>query len=453
MEPMHRYSSILTPLLGIVFCHAVLDTRTTCHADDELPNIVVLFVDDLGYFDVGFRNKDFHTPNIDKLASQAMVLNNAYVPSPACSPSRVGLYTGQHPARLQFYRHIPGAPKGEFHLWMNDPALLPSRNYLPLDTVTYAEVVKKKGYKTLFVGKWHLGGAGYGPFRQGWDQVINRHTGGTRWQGYYASDSEEQSGRDQSQRKYLTDHLTDKVVDFVRQYDNDEPFLIQFSYHNVHSPTQGRKDFLEMYRKRGFTGELVEYGAQVSAVDASVGRVLDALQESGKTENTIIIFVSDQGSLFPNRPLRGSKAVGTALFEGGLKVPFLVKWPGRLKPGTSTETHVQTSDIFPTICEIVGDSPSNYQGLEALSLVGVLTRNEPLDRKAIFALRSYDGQYASVLTRDNWKLIAYRDNRYELFKVDEDISEARDLAGQLPERVKELAALLKRWKADTGVPF
>ena len=447
---MHRYRSILTCLLGIVFCHAALDDRTTCHA--EQPNIVVLFVDDLGYFDVGFRNSDFHTPNIDKLASQAMVLNNAYVPSPACSPGRVGLYTGQHPARLQFYRHIPGAPKGDFHLWMNDPSLQPSRNFLPREVVTYAEVVKKKGYRTLFVGKWHLGGAGYGPLRQGWDQAITRHTGGLRWQGYYALEPEER-GRDPSQRKYLTDHLTDAVVDFVRQYDSNQPFLIQFSYHNVHAPNQGRRDFLEMYRKKGFTGDLIQYGAQVSAVDASVGRVLEALQESGKAENTIVFLTSDQGSLFPNRPLRGTKALGTALYEGGQKVPLLVKWPGKIKPGTSTETHVQTSDIFPTICEIVGDSPSNYQGLEGFSLLGVLTRNEPLDRKAIFALRSYDGQYASVLTRDNWKLIAYRDNRYELFKVDDDISEAKDLAGQLPEKVKELSALLKKWKADTGVPF
>ncbi len=451
MKPMCRYSSILTSLLGIVFCHAVLDARTTCHA--ELPNIVVLFVDDLGYFDVGFRNSDYHTPNIDKLALQAMVLNNAYVPSPACSPSRVGLYTGQHPARLQFYRHIPGAPKGDYHIWMNDPSLLPSRNYLPLETVTYAEVVKKKGYRTLFVGKWHLGGAGYGPLRQGWDQAITRNTGGMRWQGYYASEAEEEPGRDPSQREYLTDHLTDKVVEFIRQYDSNQPFLIQFSYHNVHAPTQGRRDFLEIYSKRGFTGELVQYGAQVSAVDASVGRVLDALQESGKAENTIVFFTSDQGSFFPNRPLKGTKAVGTTLYDGGQKVPFMVKWPGKIKPGTSTEIHVQTSDIFPTICEIVGDSPGNYQGLEGLSLLGVLKENESLNRKAIFAFRSYDGQFASVLTHDKWKLIAYRDKRHELYKVDEDISEEKDLSDQLPEKVKELTELLKRWKADTGIPF
>ena len=128
--------------------------------------------------------------------------------------------------------------------------------------------------------------------------------------------------------------------------------------------------------------------------------------------------------------------MSTTLYEGGQKVPFMVKWPGKIKPGTLTETHVQTTDIFPTICDIVGDSPSNYQGLEGLSLSGVLTKDEPLDRKAIFAFRSYDGQYASVLTHDKWKLIAYRDNRYELFKVDEDMSEEKDLADQFTEKVE-----------------
>ena len=215
----------------------------------------------------------------------------------------------------------------------------------------------------------------------------------------------------------------------------------------------GRIDFLDMYRQKGFVGDLLEYGAQVSAVDASVGRIMKALQESGLADNTMVILASDQGSYFPNLPLRGTKAVGTTLYEGGQKIPFIVKWPGVTRPGERIESLVQTTDIFPTLCEIVGEDPGRYEGLEGLSLFGLLTRGEPLDREAIFAFRSYDGQYASVLDADHWKLIAYRDGRQELYKVDEDISESKNLSGSNPEKATELSARLSIWLQNTGIFF
>ncbi len=421
----------------------------------ERPNIVVLFVDDLGYYDVGFRNSDYHTPNIDRLASESVLFDNAYVPSPCCSPSRAGLYTGQHPARLKFYRHIPGNVEEEYNVWQGDTSLLLSRNWLPVETVTYAEVVKKNGYNTFFAGKWHLGNdyEKFGPGKQGFDIAItqgrnSRRNDPTRkYANHYGQFDEIPDGQ------YPTDYYTDKVVEYLATYDSEKPFLVQLSYHDVHTPTVGREDFFQMYREKGFEGTLIEYGAQVSAVDESVGRVLDVLQRSGMTENTLVILTSDQGSFFPNTPLRGTKAVGTTLYEGGQKVPFMVRWPIAFSGGKSIETHVQTTDIFPTICRVVNDNPDNYEGLEGLSLLGLLTDGEPLNREAIIAFRSYCPQYASVLRHDNWKIVAYRDGRYELYKVDEDISEENDLAAQHPQIVRGLAQILKAWEQDTGIPF
>ncbi len=421
--------------------------------EGSLPNIVILFVDDLGYNDVGFRNDRYHTPHMDRVAREGVIFKNAYVPSPTCSPSRAGLYTGQHSARLEFYRHIPGdGLEDEYHAWQGDSSLLLSRNWLPLEETTYAEVLKAKGYHTFFAGKWHLGNEHFGPEEQGFDTVWAKNGAGMPKSYYRPYFNGPGFWNEIPDNQYLTDFYTDRVIGYLEQYDSDGPFLVQFSYHNVHLPSVGRKDFLDLYRGRGFEGPMVEYGAQVSAVDASVGRILETLHRTGHEKNTLVILTSDQGSYYPNLPLKGTKAIGTTLYEGGQKVPFIVKWPGKVEQGTTIETLVQTTDIFPTLCEVSGVDPDHFEGLEGESLVGLLTRGEQLDRDVIVAFRSYDAQYASVLASDYWKLIAYRGGKFELFKVDEDIAEAHDLAGQHPEKVRELAGRLQEWLKRTGVP-
>lgn len=414
------------------------------------PNFVILFVDDLGYNDVGFRNEKFSTPNIDRLRKQGVVFSNAYVPSPTCSPSRVGLYTGQHPARLQFYRHCLGNGK-EYNVQNGDTSLLLSREWLPLEVETYAEVVKKEGYNTFFVGKWHLGDENFGPQKQGFDTVWSNAGAGSVKSFYTPYFQGKGFWNDIPNNQYLTDFYTDKAVDYIKSYQKVQPFLLQFSYHNVHTPNVGRKDFLEMYKKKGFKDKMIEFGAQVSAMDASVGRIMDALDQAGKSDNTVVIFTSDQGSFFPNLPLRGTKEVGTTLYEGGQKVPFIMKWTGVIKEGGEIKSNVQTTDIFPTICEITGSNPKKYTGLEGLSLLSILKKDKPLERSYIFAFRSYDAQYASVLSKDNWKLIAYRDGRNELYKVDEDLSEKFDLAKTNPQMTQKLLRALRNWEKEVGV--
>lgn len=414
------------------------------------PNFVILFVDDLGYYNVGFRNEKYYTPNIDRLKQQGVTFTNAYVPSPTCSPSRAGLYTGQHPARLQFYRHCLDNGQ-EYNVQNGDTSLLLSREWLPREVETYAEVVKKKGYNTFFLGKWHLGNEKFGPQKQGFDTAWS-NAGAGAVKSYYAPYFQGKGfWNDIPSNQYLTDFYTDKAVEYIQSYQEDQPFLLQFSYHNVHTPNVGRKDFLEMYKEKGFEGKMIEFGAQVSAMDASVGRIMEALEKSGKSNNTVVIFTSDQGSFFPNLPLRGTKQEGTTLYEGGQKVPFIMKWTGVIKEGGEIKSNVQTTDIFPTICEITGSNPKKYKGLEGLSLLSILKDDKPLDRSYIFAFRSYDAQYASVLSKDNWKLIAYRDGRNELYKVDEDISEERNLAESNPQITKTLLEALKNWEKGIGV--
>jgi len=427
---------------------------TTCSSDnknDNKPNIIVFFTDDMGYNNLGFRNKDYYAPNIDQLKKESLTFTNAYVPSSTCSPSRVGLLTGQHPARLEFYRHC-NPEDTEYNVQNGDTSLLLSRNWLPLDVVTYAEVLKNAGYHTFFAGKWHLGGEEFGPDKQGFDIAVSKPHFGHVHSFYppYFKEVKPYTGNI-PEDKYLTEFLTDTVVNYLKHYDSENPFLIQFSYYNVHSPNIGDKRFLDIYKEKGFKGILIQYGAQVTAVDKWVGRVLDALRETGKDRNTIVIFASDQGSLYPNTPLRGGKKKGTALYEGGVKIPFIIKWPGVTKPGSEDETHIQMTDVFPTFVQIAGGNINDYKGLEGLSLVELLRNNTPLDRNELYAFRTYDAQYASVLTSGNWKLIAYLNGKHELYNLNEDISEEHNLASQYPEKVQELLKKLEKWKKKVGV--
>ena len=412
----------------------------------DQPNFIVFFIDDLGYYDVGFRNEKFYTPNIDKLAGESLEFSYAYVPSPTCSPSRVGLYTGVHPAKLEFFRHLPGNPKGEYHQWEGDPAHLPSRNYLPLEAVTYAEVLKELNYNTFFAGKWHLGHGEYNPESQGFDKYVSggNGTGSTKKYVQVTADGKKKE-------VYVTDLLTDSIVNYIQSYKSEQPFLLQLSYWNVHTPNVGREDLVEFYKERGLSGKEAEYAAQVTSIDESVGRVLDALDQKDFEENTIIIFTSDQGSYFPNLPLRGTKEVGTALYEGSTRVPFLIKWPGVTKPGSKKDEPISTLDVFPTLIDIAGEDPGKYNNLDGYSLTRLIKGDQSPERGHLVFYRAYDAQYAAVLSKDGWKLVAYRGKKYELYNIHNDIGEENDLAENNPEKMDELVKVLRAWEESAGL--
>lgn len=434
-------------------------------ADDESalvggrPNIVLFFVDDLGWSDLGFRNPTFETPSIDALSRDGLNFTEAYSPSPTCSPSRAALLTGKHPARLRMVRHIPntaeygfdeqGRPDSAFHVWKKDPAKLPSANWLGLEHTTYAEALKQQGYYNLFIGKWHLGYDPYHPVQQGFDRQIgmsNRGHPKSYFPPYFGNSSDYGAGED----RYLTDKLTDEAVSFIESYEGDAPFMLSFWYYGVHTPHEGRQDLVEHFEQKGLAGRDAVYAAMVSAVDESVGRVREALQAKDIDKNTVIIFLSDQGSFFDNPPFRGGKLVDT-LYDGGARIPMIVYWDGVTSPGAENASPVNLNDILPTLVELAGDQPGDYPDLDGVSLLETIRTNESLDRGGpIFGYRAYEDLYASVRDGD-WKLLAYRSGRTALHRLSDDVEEANDLSADYPEVADVLRRQLIDWEVSMGL--
>jgi arylsulfatase A-like enzyme len=445
--------ALTTLIVNATIGHAAADVPTS------KPNIVLFFVDDMGWSDLGYRNPVFESPNIDRLAHDGLDFEQAYIASPTCSPSRGTLLTGKHPARLRLVRHIPHKPESgfdefgrteeEFNLWKGDPAQFPCINWLPLNHISYAEALKELGYYNLFVGKWHLGHEEYHPIHQG----FNRQIGTTNWGhpgSYHPPYFKNSNVFADEKERYLTDKLTDETVSFIEEYDDKSPFMISLWYYNVHGPHQGREYLVKHFETKGLTGKEAQYAAMVKSVDESVGRIRDALVAKGVEDETILIFLSDQGGDFENPPFHGGKRIDT-LYEGGARVPFIFHWPGVTQPGGKNHSIVQSTDLFPTLVEIAGGDPSEYEDLDGVSLLWTIKNNDTLDRgEPIYAYRAYEDLYASVRSGD-WKLLACRSGTIKLFNVADDIQEENDLAETHPDKTKELLTKLVDWEKEMGV--
>ena len=415
----------------------------------DKPNIVLFFVDDMGWSDLGYRNPVFESPHIDTLSRQGLNFEQAYIACPTCSPSRATLLTGKHPARLELVRHITGGPDKKYNYWPKDPAQFPCVNWLALEYTTYAEVLKQQGYYNLFVGKWHLGHEDYHPIHQGFDQQIGTSNAGHPG-GYYPPYFKNSAVMAQEKERYLTDKLTDGAVDFIEQYDRDQPFMLSFWYYSVHGPHQGRKDWVKHFEAKGLTGRYANYAAMVKSVDESIGRVRKAIKEKGIDKETLIVFLSDQGGYFENAPFRGGKRVDT-LYEGGARVPFIVHWPGVTQPGAKNNSIVQSTDLFPTLVEIAGGDAGQTNNLDGISLLSTIKENGVLKRpEPIYGYRAYEDLYASV-REGSWKLLAYRSGIVKLYNIPQDIKEQNDLAQSFPEKVTELKAKLIKWEKEMNV--
>jgi arylsulfatase A-like enzyme len=421
------------------------------------PNIILFFVDDLGWSDLGFRNSTFETPNIDALAKSGVSFEQAYIASPTCSPSRATLVTGQHPARIKMVRHIPAGKNygfdpfdrttNEFHLLEKDPAQFPSRNWLPLEHITYAEALSELGYYNLFVGKWHLGSEKYHPIKQGFHQQIGTSNFGHP-KSYYPPYFKQDTIYPDTQNTFLTDKLTNDAVDFIKNFDQKKPFMLTFSYYAVHTPHHGKKEHLNYFKEKGLEERYANYASMVKATDESVGKVLKAIKEKGIEKETIIIFLSDQGGFFENN-LRGGK-MNETLFEGGARVPFFVHWPGVTKSNTTNNSVVQSTDLFPTLVEIAGGDVLKFKDLDGISLLPTIQKNNYLKREAIYGYRAYEDLYVSAREGD-WKLLAYRSGKIELYNIAKDEKETNDVSKQQPKIVKKMLDNLKKWEKKMQV--
>jgi arylsulfatase A-like enzyme len=414
--------------------------------------VVLILADDLGWTDLGCFGSDFYeTPHIDRLAKEGMKFTQNYSACTVCSPSRSALLTGKYPARLHVTDWIPGQMPD------NPKLLVPDwTKFLPLTETTIANVLKSAGYATASIGKWHLGGEEYYPEKHGFELNIagtdkpNPSTYIAPWK--IATLTEGKDG------EYLTDRLGEEAVKFIER-SKDQPFFLYLPHFAVHTPIQGRPDLVEKYRRKpkaGLTHTNVQYAAMVEAMDATVGHIRAKLEELKLADRTIVIFVSDNGGRVPttsNKPLRVGK--GSA-YEGGVRVPLIVHWPGVTKPGSVSEVPVITMDLYPTVLEMCGLPLTSK--VDGLSLAPLLRGGERLERDAIFWHYPHHQHYQlggsmpySAVRSGDFRLIEFLDdNHVELYNLREDIGEQHDLAASQPAKTEELRARLHAWRKEVG---
>ena len=423
------------------------------------PNLVLFLVDDLGWNGAGFAgSRVFETPHMDRVAREGMVFPEAYSNGPNCAPSRACILSGQYPPRHGIYT-VQTSVRGR----REDRKLVPveTQTVLPDSVVTVAEALQTGGYATGYVGKWHLGPD---PRSQGFDEnLAGSKRGHPR---SYFSPWGMRDLEDGPEGEYLTDRLGREAAAFVRRH-RDEPFFLMFAPYAVHTPIQAPEE-----RVARFRGRLPEsgqdnatYAAMVQAVDDALGVLLLALEEEGLAERTVVVVTSDNGGHGPVadlRPLRGSKGM---LYEGGIRVPFAVRWPGVVKEGSRAPSPVMGADLYPTFLEIAGLPLPEGQPVDGRSVVRMLREGRPLARDLFWHFPAYleasqpevQGTWratpCSVIRSGHWKLLEFfEDGRLELYDLEADPGETRDRSSEEPERTRELHARLRAWREAVRAP-
>lgn len=429
------------------------------------PNIVLIVIDDLGWNDVGFSGSDYHlTPTVDRLASEGLVFTQGYANAANCLPSRAALMSGAYAPRTGVYTVDPPA-RGNAKKRRLIPAA--NTNELGGEFVTLAEVLKERGYATCHVGKWHLGSdtGPSSPEEQGFDRnIAGYHRGHPK---SYFSPYQNPALSDGQPGEYLTDRLTQEATQFIEDADGS-PFFLYFSTYTVHTPIQPRPDLetREAARPRGEIHQNASYAAMVAAMDEAVDGILAALEKTGSADDTLVVFTSDNGGhggVTSMTPLRGSKGM---VYEGGIRVPLVVRWPGRVSAGRSTAEPALLFDLYPTLAEAAGAELPLEQPIDGRSLMPVLLGDrETLPERSMYwhfpaYLERYRGMDVpwratpcSVIRRGTWKLIEqYETETVELYDLEKDPAEQRNLADDEGAIVAELLADLHAWHARVGAP-
>lgn len=445
------------------------------------PNFLLVLADDLGYMDIGPNNPDtfYDTPNISSLAAQGMRFTNAYAASPVCSPTRASILTGKYPARLGITDYIDQRGANQPENWRRQTAMLPAGyvDHLSHEEFTVAEALKEAGYATFFAGKWHLGAEKFWPEEHGFD--VNR--GGTGQGGPYGGNkyfSPYNNPRLENGPvgEHLPDRLANEAVAFIEEHRAD-PFFVFLSFYSVHTPLMARRDLEQKYRQRAAQPDVwgqegdnavrqvqnhAVYAGMVEALDSALGKVLQTLVASNLADNTVVIFVSDNGGLSTshghptaNFPLRAGKGW---LFEGGIRVPLIASWPGVTRPGSVSPEPVITPDLYPTILEMAGIAIRPAQQVDGVSLVPLLRGAGTLGRKAVYwhfpHYANTGGGPGAAVRAGDWKLIQFfEDDKFELYNVRDDVGERSDLADSNPEKVQELSGMLRTWQAEMQARF
>ena len=422
----------------------------------------------MGWKDLGVMGSEYYeTPNIDRLASQGMLFTNAYANAPNCAPSRASLLSGQYTPRHGIYT-VNTAARGDVRFRRLIP--IENKTELHLDVVTLAEALQDAGYVTAHMGKWHLGGEGHLPTDQGFDVNVAGREFGSPPGYFYPYGSGNRALLDLQaeghEGEYLTDRLTDEAIAFL-EANADDTFFLYLSHYAVHTPIRAKEEIIRRYRDKPASGGHHDpvYAAMVASVDEGVGRIMATLDELGLTDNTVVVFYSDNGGFGPvtsMAPLRGSKGM---LYEGGIREPLIVRWPGRVEPGTTTAAPVIGVDFYPTLLDMASEAPPVGHELDGITLLPLLTGLAEFPERPLFwhfpaylqADRSVEGPWRTTpvgaMRFGSYKLMEFfEDGRLELYNLDDDIGEQHDLAAQMPEKTRELHAMLRAWRESVNAP-
>ena len=440
------------PIISI-YLSLMLLTAFSCKSQNNgftnTPNIIIFMVDDLGWTDVGSYGSDFYeTPTIDKIATNGIRFTNAYSASSVCSPTRAAIMTGKYPARTKVTDWIAG------HNFPWAQLKVPKwKKYLDPNETTLPEYLKAKGYATANIGKWHLGeDSTYWPEHQGFDTNKGGYAkGGPR--GHYFSPYQNPRLTDGPKGEYLTDRLTDEAIQFINE-TKETPFFLYFSHYAVHTKLEAKQEVIDKYKEKISTNNLHKnpiYAAMIESVDESLARLLQNLKETGKINNTIIFFMSDNGGLTKvtsNTPLRDGKG---SIYEGGVRVPMIIYAPEIILKGSINTTPTITMDVFASITDLL--DIKNTTPIDGVSLMPIILEEKEIKRNALFWHYPHYHQEGAVpysaIREGDWKLIeTLEDNKLELYHLSEDIGETKNLALKNTSKAADLKQKLNHWRTN-----
>ncbi|WP_105614892.1 sulfatase [Vallitalea okinawensis] len=441
------------------------------------PNILFILIDDMGWRDLGCYGSEFYeSPNIDQLAKDGLLFDNAYAACPVCSPTRASILTGKYPASLELTNWIGGKTRGKL---IDAPYI----DHLPLEENNIAKSLKESGYATWHIGKWHLGKEPFYPQHQGFDVNIGGCHWGHPWKGYFSPYSIENLDDGES-GEYLTDRLTSEAINLIEKHEeNEQPFFLNLWYYTVHTPIQGKQEYITYFEEKAekmgldqvepyeigdtfpcehkkdkkITRRIIQsdpaYASMIKSLDENIGRLINTLKEKELYDNTLIIFTSDNGGLATaegsptcNAPLSEGKGW---MYEGGVREPLIMRYPALIKEGITSQ-YITSTDFYPTIMELIGEpQPVTIDGKSILPVL----KGDDFKRGPIFwhypHYGNQGGTPAASIRDGNYKLIYFFEEEcYKLYDLEKDIEEKFDLSGTQPEVAKKLHDLLFKWLED-----
>lgn len=439
----------------------------------QKPNILYINIDDLGWADLSINgSKYYETPNIDRLAKEGMIFTNGYSSAANCAPSRACAISGQNTPRHGVYT-VLSSERGK----SKDRKIIPTKNtqHLAEDNLTFGHALKAAGYTTATMGKWHVT---KDPLKNGFDINIGGTAAGGPYNGGYHSPFKYPNLEVKEKGTYLTDELTTKAINFITKHkanSADKPFLLYLPYFTVHGPLQAKPELVEKYKQKKATKAQSNpvYAAMIESLDQNIGRVLDALDTNGIADNTLVVFTSDNGGVNVTSlqwPLRGGKGM---YYEGGIREPYFIRWPAKIKAGSICDTPVTNLDFYPTFCDVAGTAPPKGKVLDGVSLSPLFEEKKIADRALYWHFPIYLQGYGkpsslgmkeaqdtkfrtrpgSAIRHGDWKLIEYFENgEFELYNLKEDTGEKHNLAASNPEKLQELKKMLTKWRTQIKAP-